>query len=50
MSDSGPDDEIEIPQLAAVSMARHPAGIVVQLTFARTGEKLEKRELETRRL
>jgi hypothetical protein len=28
-------------------MARHPAGIVVQLTFARTGEKLEKRELET---
>jgi hypothetical protein len=43
------EDDDEIPQAVAYAIARHPAGIVVEITFARTAEKLERRELETAR-
>jgi hypothetical protein len=42
-------DDDEIPQAVAYAIGHHPAGIVVEITFARTAEKLERRELETAR-
>jgi hypothetical protein len=40
------DDEVELPFVVEYSIAHHPAGIVIALTYAKTVERFENRELD----